>query len=140
MKYLKYFESNESFDFTDIYNILIELKEDGYDIQLFDARSFGYKLSDIDNLYLANTFKFHRWSNDTKKSFKFRVDFKQPKDYSELVDFLSMMNTEIGRFNDLGFYLQHVEVNTRSRASSYLPFNLESDKYEAHSVEFRMES
>lgn len=128
MKYIKYFESN--FNFNDIYDILIELEEDGYEIQLFDARSFGYKLSDIDNSFLVNTFKFDRWSNDTKKSFKFRVDFKKPKSYSDLVEFLSMMNTEIGRFNDLGFYLQHVEVNT----------DLESDKYEAYSVEFRMES
>lgn len=128
MKHLKYFESTD-FNFNDIYDILIELEEDGYEIQLFDARSFGYKLSDIDNSFLANTFKFHRWG-DTEKSFKFRVDFEKPKNYSELVEFLSMMNTEIGRFNDLGFHLQHVEVNT----------NLESDKYEAYSVEFRMES
>ena len=130
MKYLKYFESNESFDFTDIYNILIDLEEEGYDIQLFAANGFGFKLSDMEDSNLIKTFRFNRWDNDSKKSFKFRVDFKQPKDYSELVEFLSMMNTEIARFNDLGFYLQYLDVNT----------DKENDRYAAYSAEFNMES
>ena len=130
MKYLKYFESNESFDFTDIYNILIDLEEEGYYIQLYGANGFGFKLSDMEDSNLIRTFRFNRWDNDSKKSFKFRVDFKQPKDYSELVDFLSMMNTEIDRFNDLGFYLQYLDIDT----------DKEGDRYSAYSAEFNMES
>ena len=94
------------------------------------ANGFGYKLSDMEDSNLIKTFRFNRWDNDSKKSFKFRVDFKQPKDYSELVEFLSMMNTEIARFNDLGFYLQYLDVNT----------DKESDRYAAYSAEFNMES
>lgn len=130
MKYIKYFESLKSIDFTDIYDILIGVEDEGYDIFIFAANGFGFNLSDIEDENKIKTFRFNRYQNDSKKSFKFRVDFKQPKNYSELVDFLSMMNTEIARFNDLGFYLQYLDIDT----------DKEGDRYSAYSAEFNMES
>jgi hypothetical protein len=134
LKYQKYFESNkpnnQPINFSDIFDILIDLQEqDGYDIKILDARKINYKLSDINNSNLINTFKFNRWTNDTKQSFKIIVDFKLEKNYTELVNYLSMMNTEISRFNDLGVYLINLEINK----------NLDNDKYKIHSVEFLME-
>jgi hypothetical protein len=130
MKHLKkYNESVQDFTLIDIINILQDYADDGYNIVIESATGHSYYPSDIDDRSVSN-FKFQRWLNDSKKTFKFRVDFKSSKNYSELVSFLDEMNVVVGRFNDLGFYLQHVEVGQ----------NKESDVYDSHSVKFSFES
>jgi hypothetical protein len=130
MRHLKkYNESVQDFTLIDIINILQDYADEGYNIVIESATGHAFYPSDIDDRSVSN-FKFQRWLNDSKKTFKFRVDFKSSKNYSELVSFLDEMNVVVGRFNDLGFYLQNVEVGQ----------NKESDVYDSHSVKFSFES
>ena len=132
MKHLKsYNESKKEFTLLDIIDILHEYIDEGYNIVIYSARGSAYFPKDIEapNSFIDN-FQLQRWNNDSKKSFKFRIDFKSSKDYKELVSFLDEMNVAVGRFNDLGFYLQNVEVGQ----------NKESDVYDSHSVQFSFES
>ena len=136
MKYLstysKLFESSDSFSLYDIIDILHEYVDDGYNIVIYSARGSAYYPKDIQSSpnSFIDSFQLQRWNNDSNKSFKFRIDFKSSKDYKGLVSFLDEMNVAVGRFNDLGFYLQNVEVGQ----------NRESDVYNSHSVEFSFES
>jgi hypothetical protein len=126
MKHLKsYNESKKEFTLLDIIDILHEYIDEGYNIVIYSARGSAY----FPNSFIDN-FQLQRWNNDSKKSFKFRIDFKSSKDYKDLVSFLDEMNVAVGRFNDLGFYLQNVEVGQ----------NKESDVYDSHSVQFSFES
>jgi hypothetical protein len=132
MKHLKsYNESKKEFTLLDIIDILHEYIDEGYNIVIYSARGSAYFPKDIEapNSFIDN-FQLQRWNNDSKKSFKFRIDFKSSKDYKDLVSFLDEMNVAVGRFNDLGFYLQNVEVGQ----------NKESDVYDSHSVQFSFES
>jgi hypothetical protein len=138
MKHLKkYNESTQEFGLIDIINILQD-SIDEYPVVIYSATGFSYSTDINSNLEpmwqgalpASDTFKFKRYKNDTKRSFKFRVDFKKSKNYSELVSFLDEMNVSVARFNDFGFYLQNVEVGE----------NKESDVYDSHSVQFSFES
>lgn len=133
MRHLKRFnESNHIFSLYDIVDILHEYVDEGYNIVIYSAKGCAYFPEDIHSSpnSFIDSFQLQRWNNDSKKSFKFRIDFKSSKDYKELVSFLDEMNVPVGRFNDLGFYLQNVEVGQ----------NKESDVYNSHSVEFSFES
>jgi len=128
MKHLKpYNESKKEFTLLDIIDILHEYVDEGYNIVINSATGHSYYPSDTDERSVSN-FKFQRWLNDNKKSFKFRIDFKSSKDYKDLVSFLDEMNVAIGRFNDLGFYLQNVKVgedHDSEREGPYISYNVE---------------
>lgn len=133
MKYLRtYNESNHIFSLYDIIDILHEYVDEGYNIVIYSAKGCAYFPEDIESApnSFIDSFQLQRWNNDSNRSFKFRIDFKSSKDYKDLVSFLDEMNVPVGRFNDLGFYLQNVEVGQ----------NKESDVYNSHSVEFSFES
>jgi hypothetical protein len=130
MKHLKkYNESVKEFGLLDIIDILQEYIDEGYVATIFSATGHAFYPSDTDKISVSN-FRLQRYANQKSKAFKFRIDFKKSKSYSELVSFLDEMNVAVGRFNDLGFYLQNVKVGQ----------NEESDVYDSHSVEFSFES
>lgn len=130
MKHLKkYNESAQEFTLIDIIDILQDYADDGYNIVIESATGHAFYPSDTDKMSVSN-FKLKRYANQKNESFRFRIDFKSSKNYSELVSFLDEMNVVVGRFNDLGFYLQNVKVGQ----------NEESDVYDSHSVEFSFES
>ena len=130
MKHLKkYNESAQEFTLIDIIYILQDYVDEGYNIVIFSATGHAFYPTDIDKTSISN-FRLQRYANQKSKAFKFRIDFKSQKNYSELVSFLDEMNVAVGRFNDLGFYLQNVKVGQ----------NEESNVYNLHSVEFSFES
>ena len=130
MKHLKkYNESAQEFGLIDIIYILQDYVDEGYNIVIFSATGHGFYPSDTDERSLSD-FRLQKYDNQKNKSFKFSIDFKSSKKYSELVSFLDEMNVVVGRFNDLGFYLQNVKVGQ----------NEESDVYDSRSVEFSFES
>lgn len=129
MKYIKKFESNNNdIDFIDIVNILQDIIDDGYYIVIYSANGVAFYPQDIDDVNKIKTFRFNRWNNDDGKTFKFRIDFDEYKNYNEIVDFLDEMKTEVGRFNDIGFSVDKFYINIDN----------ESDKYNAMSVEYSL--
>jgi len=129
MKYLKtYNESVQEFGLIDIIYILQDYVDEGYNIVIFSANGLSFYPSDTDERSVS-TFRLQRYANQKNKTFKFRIDFKSSKNYSELVNFLDEMNVVVGRFSDLGFYLKNVKVG-----------EIESDFYNTNSVEYIFES
>jgi len=133
MKHLKkYNESAQEFGLIDIINVLQDYIDEGYDIVIFSATGNSFYPTDIDKTSISN-FRLQRYANQKNKAFKFRIDFKESKSYSELVSFLDEMNVAVGRFNDLGFYLQNVQVGEDHDSEREGPFI-------AYSVEFSFQS
>jgi hypothetical protein len=138
MKHLKkYNESTQEFGLIDIAYILQDYADEGYNIVVYSATGHPYFLNDF---YKSGTteenisnFRLQRYANQKNKTFKFRIDFNESKSYSELVSFLDEMNVAVGRFNDLGFYLQNVKVGEDHDSEREGP-------YIAYSVEFSFQS
>ena len=132
MKHLKkYNESTQEFGLIDIINVLQDAIDE-YDVVIFSATGNAFYPSDTDETSISN-FKLQRYANQKNKTFKFRIDFNESKNYSELVSFLDEMNVAVGRFNDLGFYLQNVQVGEDHDSEREGP-------YIAYSVEFSFQS
>lgn len=133
MKYIKtYNESAQEFGLIDIINVLQDYIDEGYDVTIFSATGHAFYPTDIDKTSISN-FRLQRYANQKNKAFKFRIDFNESKNYSELVSFLDEMNVAVGRFNDLGFYLQNVQVGEDHDSEREGP-------YIAYSVEFSFQS
>ena len=133
MKHLKkYNESAQEFGLIDIINVLQDYIDEGYDVTIFSATGHAFYPTDIDKTSISN-FRLQRYANQKNKAFKFRIDFNESKNYSELVSFLDEMNVAVGRFNDLGFYLQNVQVGEDHDSEREGP-------YIAYSVEFSFQS
>lgn len=142
MKHLKkYNESVNEFTFFDIVDILQDIIDDGYDIVIYSATGHSYRPEDIDRgvngINTGNTFNFHRYPNESKKSFKIQIGFHITKTatnmslkYIGLVDFLDEMKLPIARFEDAGFYLSHMEPEVDG----------ESDTYRCYGVDYAFES
>ena len=132
MKHLKkYNESTQEFGLIDIINVLQDAIDE-YDVVIFSATGNSFYPTDIDKTSISN-FRLQRYVNQKNKTFKFRIDFNESKNYSELVSFLDEMNVAVGRFNDLGFYLQNVQVGEDHDSEREGP-------YIAYSVEFSFQS
>lgn len=128
MKHLKaYNESAQEFGLIDIINVLQDYIDEGYDVTIFSATGHAFYSTDTDEISISN-FKLKRYANQKNESFRFRIDFLESKNYSELVIFLDKMNVAVGRFNDLGFYLQNVQVgedHDSEREGPYIAYNVE---------------
>lgn len=132
MKHLKkYNESTQEFGLIDIVYILQDAIDE-YAVVIFSATGHAFYPTDIDKTSISN-FRLQRYANQKSKVFKFRIDFIESKNYSELVSFLDEMNVAVGRFNDLGFYLQNVQVGEDHDSEREGP-------YIAYSVEFSFQS
>jgi hypothetical protein len=130
MKHLKtYNEDVKEFGFIDIINVLQDYIDDRYNIVIYSATGTAYYPGDINTRDIETIFKFKRYTNQKNKTFKFWINFKSSKNYSELVNFLDEMNVVVGRFSDLGFYLKNIKVG-----------EIESDFYNTNSVEYIFES
>ena len=133
MKHLKkYNESKKEFGLLDIVYILQDYTDEGYVATIFSATGHAFYPSDTDKTSISN-FRLQRYANQKNKAFKFRIDFNESKNYTELVSFLDEMNVAVGRFNDLGFYLQNVKVGEDHDSEREGP-------YIAYSVEFSFQS
>lgn len=126
---MRYNESTDNeFTFFDIVEILQDTIDEGHDIVIYSATGHSWRPEDINND--TSIFKFHRYPNESKKSFKIQIGFKKSLGYNDLVDFLSEMKVTVGRFNDAGFYLSRMEPEV----------NGESDSYDCYGVDYNFES
>jgi hypothetical protein len=92
MKHLKpYNESKKEFGLLDIVYILQDYTDEGYVATIFSATGHAFYPSDTDDISISN-FKLKRYANQKNESFRFRIDFNESKNYSELVSFLDEMN------------------------------------------------
>lgn len=114
--------------FEEIVEILISVIDDGYDIVIFGANGNSYNTNYIkEGDYSDAHFRLKRWEG-SKNCFSFSVNFHKGINYEELTKLLSDFNSEIGRFNDKGYYLENVNIDT----------NNELDYYQVNSVRFYM--
>ena len=134
MKHLKkYNESTQEFSFLDIIDILQDIIDEGHDVIIYSATGHSWRPEDINKD--ISIFKFNRYFNEGKKSFKVQIGFKSSgrwssSDYNNLVDFLDEMKVPIARFEDAGFYLSGMEPGV----------NGESDRYNCYGVDYTFES
>ena len=71
LKHLKkYNESTNEFTFIDIINIIQDIIDEGYDVNIYSATGNSYRPEDINRRGIETIFKFYRYANQSKKSFK----------------------------------------------------------------------
>jgi hypothetical protein len=131
MKHIKkYNESTSNFTFIDIINIIQDIIDEGHDIVIYSATGNSYRPEDINRRGIETIFRFYRYANQGKKSFKIQISFDMSLEYNGLVDFFDEMKPVIARFEDTGFYLSRMEPKV----------NDESDLYSCYGVDYTFES
>jgi hypothetical protein len=131
MKHIKkYNESTSNFTFIDIINIIQDIIDEGHDIVIYSATGNSYRPEDINRRGIETIFRFYRYANQGKKSFKIQISFDMSLEYNGLVDFFDEMKPVIARFEDTGFYLSRMEPKV----------NDESDLYSCYGVDYAFES
>lgn len=132
MKHLKkYNESAQEFTFIDIIDILQDIIDEKHDVIIYSATGNYYTPEDINKRGVETEFRFYRYANENKKSFKIQINFKMSLEYNGLVDFFDEMKVPIARFEDTGFYLSHMEPKVTDESDLYrcygVYYNFESD-------------
>lgn len=125
MKWLKYFESLEEIDKTEIFEILRELEFEDHDIWLQSASGWSEKPSQwYDD---PSSFRLKRYHNSESLNFAFHINFTNGKNYHQLVELMDSIKTEIGRLEDIGFSLKRMDFEVSEDIDR---FNAISIKYQ----------
>ena len=128
MKWLKYFESLEEIDPTEIFEILRELEEAGHDIWLQSASGHSEKPSQW--FSHPSSFRLKRYHNVGSLNFSFHINFTNSKNYHQLVELMDSIKTEIGRLEDIGFSLERMNFEVSE----------DSDRFNAISIRYQFSS
>jgi hypothetical protein len=128
-KFIKKFESQKSeITLTDIYEILMDIVDDGNYLQIQAANGFSFNPKIMsDEEFSSSFFKLKRYESQ-KRNFSFEIGFNYELNYEELTKFLSDFNAEVYRFKDLGYTIESFDVTA----------NRDSDVYRAIGVYFKM--
>jgi hypothetical protein len=128
-RFIKKFESKQNdITLSDIYEILVDVVDDGNYLQIQAANGFTFNPKIMtDGEFKSSFFVLKRYESQ-KRNFSFEIGFDSQLNYEELTKFLSDFNTEIARFKDLGYTIESFDVQ----------YDTDSDIYRADGVYFKM--
>lgn len=117
MKHLrKIFENKDRSDLKAIHDILLEIDEnENYIVHIISAKGWHYdreRFSELieDSNEITRTNFFKRYSTSSNKTFSFEIYFKNSIDILNLIDVLSELKTELGRLEDIEFFISGFEI------------------------------